>query len=292
MQRDMMKFTAQTIVRELKNNDPEELAKYYVGAADRKYQVWERNPLSIPLWSEEVVKQKLAYLHNNPVRAGLCKCPEDYKYSSAQIYMGGEDARVYYTIIFLICNLPARVVRSENKTDNGGETSKICIHLVYYCWNFIIYLMLSKNKIIKLRIYFFVFLISCKSIAQKPIDSPQTIADNFFKEYKHHGIDVAMDTLFSWGDSTIKNAIPSVRDTLKETIRIVGNTYLGYEILTKKNITPSFCFYSYLVKYPSYPIRFVFIFYKSKDKWVPIKFTFDTNLTTEMEEIGRLYFLK
>ncbi len=100
VQRDMMKFTAQTIVRELKNHDPEELAKYYVGAADRKYPVWERNPLSIPLWSEEVVKQKLAYLHNNPVRAGVCKYPEDFKYSSAQIYMGGEDMFGFITPLY------------------------------------------------------------------------------------------------------------------------------------------------------------------------------------------------
>ena len=91
VQRDMLKFVSQTIIRELKDNSPAELADYYVGAKDRKYQIWERNPLSIPLWSEGVVKQKLAYLHNNPVRAGLCEHPENYKYSTASLYMGGED---------------------------------------------------------------------------------------------------------------------------------------------------------------------------------------------------------
>jgi len=43
------------------------------------------------LWTEDVVKQKLTYLHNNPVRAGLCAYAEDYKYSTAALYMGGED---------------------------------------------------------------------------------------------------------------------------------------------------------------------------------------------------------
>ena len=90
VQRDMLKFTAQTILREL-HSEPEVLQKYYVGARDRKYQVWERNPLAVPLWSEEIVKQKLAYLHNNPVRAGLCAYAENYKYSSASIYISGED---------------------------------------------------------------------------------------------------------------------------------------------------------------------------------------------------------
>ncbi len=31
--------------------------------------------------------QKMDYIHNNPVRAGLCKVPEEYKYSSAEHYL-------------------------------------------------------------------------------------------------------------------------------------------------------------------------------------------------------------
>lgn len=100
VQRDMLKFVAQTIVRELRDNKPEELTKFYVGAQDRKYQIWERNPLSIPLWNEDVLKQKLAYIHNNPVRAGLCNYPEDYKYSSASIYTGREDLFGFITPVY------------------------------------------------------------------------------------------------------------------------------------------------------------------------------------------------
>ena len=90
VQRDMLKFIAQTIITEL-CNEPKVLQQYYVGARDRKYQVWERNPMAVPLWSEEIVKQKLAYLHNNPVRAGLCAYAENYKYSTASHYVSGED---------------------------------------------------------------------------------------------------------------------------------------------------------------------------------------------------------
>jgi putative transposase len=72
-----------------------------VGARDRKYQIWERNPLSVPLWSESVLKQKLEYLHNNPVRAGLCTLPEQYKYSTASIYNSGEDIFGFVTPIYL-----------------------------------------------------------------------------------------------------------------------------------------------------------------------------------------------
>lgn len=90
VQRDMLKFTAQTIIRLLRN-EPTVLQQYYVGARDRKYQVWERNPLAVPLWSQDVVKQKLAYLHNNPVRAGLCTYAEDYMYSTASLLCSGKN---------------------------------------------------------------------------------------------------------------------------------------------------------------------------------------------------------
>jgi hypothetical protein len=36
--------------------------------------------------------QKLDYIHYNPVKAGLCKLPEDYYYSSAKFYFDGVDA--------------------------------------------------------------------------------------------------------------------------------------------------------------------------------------------------------
>lgn len=33
--------------------------------------------------------QKINYIHDNPVKAGLCKLPEEYKYSSASFYETG-----------------------------------------------------------------------------------------------------------------------------------------------------------------------------------------------------------
>ncbi len=38
---------------------------------------------------QAVFIQKLAYIHNNPVVAGLCQFPEEYKYSSAAFYEKG-----------------------------------------------------------------------------------------------------------------------------------------------------------------------------------------------------------
>ena len=45
-QLSFMKFTAQQIIKELRNNHPEVLKHFEVNLKDRKYQIWKRNPLS------------------------------------------------------------------------------------------------------------------------------------------------------------------------------------------------------------------------------------------------------
>jgi putative transposase len=91
VQRDFLKYTAQQIKKDMMRYHPDELNNFKVNAKDRKYQFWERNPLSIEIWSEKVFLQKLKYIHENPVRSGLCKFADDYKYSSALFYKYGKD---------------------------------------------------------------------------------------------------------------------------------------------------------------------------------------------------------
>ena len=69
------------------------LSEFLVEAKDRTYQIWERNSLSIDLWTEKVFVQKLNYIHNNPCKHPWClvKFPEEYKYSSAKFYTGIDD---------------------------------------------------------------------------------------------------------------------------------------------------------------------------------------------------------
>jgi putative transposase len=61
----------------------------FVGAKDRTHQVWKRNALSISLESDQFFFQKLDYIHQNPVAAGLCRYAEDYYFSSARFYFKG-----------------------------------------------------------------------------------------------------------------------------------------------------------------------------------------------------------
>jgi putative transposase len=86
VQRDFLKFTGQQILKILRNEGSSMAQEVVVNAKDRKRQVWERNSLGIPLWSANVFNAKLEYIHYNPVKAGLCQYPEDYKYSSARFY--------------------------------------------------------------------------------------------------------------------------------------------------------------------------------------------------------------
>jgi len=91
VQRDFLKYTAQQIKFHLQTNEPELLERCKVQAKDRQYQIWKRNALSIDIYSEEVMLQKLNYIHLNPARASLVALPENYLYSSASFYILQEE---------------------------------------------------------------------------------------------------------------------------------------------------------------------------------------------------------
>ena len=67
------------------------LMKFKVEQIDREFQFWKKNALSIELYTEKVFMQKLEYIHENPVKAGMCQYAEEYKYSSASFHNGGID---------------------------------------------------------------------------------------------------------------------------------------------------------------------------------------------------------
>jgi putative transposase len=91
VQRDFLRFTSQQILKNFRNENIEILSKIEVNLKDRKYQIWQRNSLSIELRSQKVYEQKLNYIHANPVKSGLVLLEEDYKYSSAGFYILNEN---------------------------------------------------------------------------------------------------------------------------------------------------------------------------------------------------------
>lgn len=95
------KFTAHQFKKYLQLNNPMLLSEFASDKADRLFQFWKRDPLAIPLTTDEALFQKLDYVHNNPVKEKwqLSKYPEDYKWSSARFYANGEDAFSFLTHI-------------------------------------------------------------------------------------------------------------------------------------------------------------------------------------------------
>lgn len=69
------------------------LEEIYVRAKDRTFQVWKRDSMSIDLFSDKFVEQKMDYIHNNPCQPhwNLAAHPLDYRFSSAQYYETGID---------------------------------------------------------------------------------------------------------------------------------------------------------------------------------------------------------
>jgi len=93
--RDCKKFTAKKILSEIETNTIESRAewmlhqfKYFASRHSRneKYQLWQHDNHFVELSSPAFTQQKIDYIHNNPVRAGLVYKPEDYVYSSASNY--------------------------------------------------------------------------------------------------------------------------------------------------------------------------------------------------------------
>lgn len=84
-------LTARKIIDYLKEkNYDQSLAKLRHGEWKRQhsYSLWQQEKNVFSIFSESVFMQKVNYIHNNPVRAGLVDSAIDYKWSSARIWQG------------------------------------------------------------------------------------------------------------------------------------------------------------------------------------------------------------
>ncbi|HLP49666.1 MAG TPA: transposase [Chitinophagales bacterium] len=92
-------FTSKQLQQAIKDNIQESRREWmlwmFKRAGDKSSNVkhaqfWQDHNKPIELWSEEVTRQKWNYIHNNPVASGFVVKPEDWKYSSAIDYSGGQ----------------------------------------------------------------------------------------------------------------------------------------------------------------------------------------------------------
>ena len=56
--------------------------------ANKQFKLWTNTNHPEEIFSQEFLDQKMNYIHENPVRAGIVNQAEDYLYSSAANYAG------------------------------------------------------------------------------------------------------------------------------------------------------------------------------------------------------------
>jgi putative transposase len=56
--------------------------------AGRNYQFWQEGVHAELIFSEAMMREKLEYIHANPVKRGYVELPEHWRYSSARNYAG------------------------------------------------------------------------------------------------------------------------------------------------------------------------------------------------------------
>lgn len=96
--RDYKKFTSKAIVKAI-DNETESRREWmlhrfdWAGLHDSRitnYKFWQESNHAIALHPTQphILQQKLDYIHQNPVRAGIVSQPHEYLYSSAGDYAG------------------------------------------------------------------------------------------------------------------------------------------------------------------------------------------------------------
>jgi putative transposase len=69
----------------------------YGDAIDLEDPMWQPKYYCFNVFSESKLREKLHYMHHNPVKAGLVQHPEDWLYSSARWYLLGRSVGVTIT---------------------------------------------------------------------------------------------------------------------------------------------------------------------------------------------------
>ena len=96
--RDFKKHTSKQIIKSIQEEAESrrgwllsEMLKAGQGnSKNSKYQLWRNDNHPIELYSNEVINQKVDYIHNNPVAEGIVEQAADYLYSSARNFEGEE----------------------------------------------------------------------------------------------------------------------------------------------------------------------------------------------------------
>jgi len=102
--RDFGTHTSREITRMLKEEGRDGILDVFHEAAQQDgrgndFKVWQEGFRPVAIVSDKFFRQKLGYLHANPVRKGFVDHPEHWRYSSARNYILGDHSVIPVEIL-------------------------------------------------------------------------------------------------------------------------------------------------------------------------------------------------
>jgi putative transposase len=96
--RDFKRFTSRKISKQAETQNAIEVLEIFEKTRDHnrmqevsQYQVWQEGSHPEAIFTDKFARQKMDYIHMNPVRAGLVNTADEWPYSSARAYLLGEE---------------------------------------------------------------------------------------------------------------------------------------------------------------------------------------------------------
>lgn len=88
--RDFKKFISKKVIEILKPEDKKAFLLDSPKKKNHRYQIWQKDFYDFNIFNEDVLREKLNYVHYNPVKRGLVANPGNYIYSSYCDYITEE----------------------------------------------------------------------------------------------------------------------------------------------------------------------------------------------------------
>ncbi|HLX11753.1 MAG TPA: transposase [Bacteroidota bacterium] len=98
LMRDFKKFTSTKIRQQLERDNQvdwiELLRRNSKGKRGQVFKLWMDRFDDVVVYTEDVMRTKVEYIHQNPVKAGLVDKAEDWQFSSARNYLTGDHSLI------------------------------------------------------------------------------------------------------------------------------------------------------------------------------------------------------